>query len=300
MSRQAIGCVDRTIIWYRWMLCRYQDWLTETNHTFDTVGLLQLQEFTVTMRNQYSPSTASQMATVLITFYRWCAESKLIAEDPTKKFKKPKVPDTIPSIVARSYVQHMLNKIRPIVWTDHRDRCLNLLMFSTGLRVTEVVELRLDSIDLDAKRITVLGKGGKLRIQPISDQLAPVLWQWLNTHRPQAQDEAGKPLPWLFFAASGRSYVRGPVTSQGIRDILRRCAEAAALDWKSQHAYRHGFAVDLLKKGASTRLVQKLMGHANIETTEKYLKLSPDDVQSMFDGLWVEDKVTRKVNDTDF
>ena len=82
--------------------------------------------------------------------------------------------------------------------------------------------------------------------------------------------------PWLFFSATARGAVRGPITEQAIYDTMKRHAEVAALDWIPPHGYRHGFAIDMLKLGASTRLIQSLLGHASIQTTENYLRLKPD------------------------
>lgn len=281
-SRVAVGCAERTIIWYRYMTVRYQNWLAETDHTFDTVGLLDLQDFVVAMRGRYSPSTASQITTVVKTFYHWCIEVKLLVENPALNLRKPKVPDTIPRVAARSYVQHMLEKIKYITWMDRRDSLIIRTLFCTGIRIAECAALRVADVNLENRQLSIIGKGSKLRIQPYPEQLSHPLWQWINLHRPPLD------VPWLFFSATSRGGVRGAITIQGIRDVLRRRAEDAALDWIPPHGYRHGFAVDMLRNGASTKLVQALLGHASIETTERYLKLSPDLVQEMFDEKWKE------------
>lgn len=101
-SRVALGCASRTIVWYRHMIGHYQDWLTETDRIYDQVKLLDLQQFVVAMRNRYSPSTASQLTTVVKTFYHWCIDVGILTVDPTLRLKKPKVPDQIPRVAARS------------------------------------------------------------------------------------------------------------------------------------------------------------------------------------------------------
>lgn len=285
-SRVALGCSIKTIKWYKFHLRHYGDWLAANSHTYTTTKLLDLQMFLAHMRKSYSASTTRQAATTLICFYRWCIEVELIVKDPTIHLKRPKVPEHIPPIAARSYVQHMLEKIRLVTWIDHRDKLIIHILACTGLRVSECANLRVVDVDMNARRLAVLGKGSRVRFQPFPHELVQPLFQWLHVHRPQVLDSDGKPAPWLFFSATSRGTVRGPITKQAIYETMKTRAENAALDWIPPHGYRHGFAVEMLKMGASTRLIQALLGHANIATTEKYLKISPDLVQGMFDELW--------------
>lgn len=280
-SRIALGCSPKTLTWYKHMTGKYAAWLVENGHTYDSVRLFDLYEYLACLRAQYAPNTVKQTATALITFYRWCVEVELIERDPTVNLKRPRVPDQIQPVAARSYVQHMLNKINLYTWLDYRDRLMIQILFCTGLRVSECANLRVQDVDIEARRFAVSGKGGKIRYQPFPPALVEPLGEWLEKWRP--------PIPgveWLFFSATPRGSVKGAITTQAVRNALRKRAEDAALDWVSPHGYRRGFAVDMLKHGASTRLIQKLLGHASIATTERYLNLSPDETQAMFDEIW--------------
>jgi integrase/recombinase XerC len=269
--------------WYKYFVRHYVEWLNENRYTYDSVKLLHLQMYLAHLREDYSPNSVKQTATALITFYRWCLEVELLTADPTVNLKRPKVPDVIQPVAARSYVQHMLNKIKLYTWLDYRDKLIIQILFCTGLRISECACLRVQDVNLEERRLAIIGKGGKLRYQPFPTALVKPLKEWLERWRP--------PIPgveWLFFSATPRGSVKGPITKQAIYDTMRRRAEDAALDWVPPHGYRRGFAKDMLKHGASTRLIQKLLGHASIQTTEKYLELSPDEIQQAFDDFWEE------------
>lgn len=282
-SRLALGCTTKTIAWYKYVVRHFVKWLADKRYTYDSVKLIHLQQYLAYLRESYSPNSVRQTATALITFYRWCMLVELIAVDPTIGLKRPKVPDVIQPVAARSYVQHMLDKIKLYTWLDYRDRLIILILFCTGLRISECAGLRVQDVNLDERRLAIIGKGGKLRYQPFPSELVEPMNEWIKKWRP--------PIPnveWMFFSATPRGTVRGPITKQAIYDTMRRRAEEAALDWIPPHGYRRGFAKDMLKHGASTRLIQKLLGHASIQTTEKYLDLSTDETHEMYDDLWEE------------
>ena len=280
-SRVAAGCAVKTIKWYKFQLGHYQRWLTDNQQRYNTVKLLHLQQFLASLRGRYSSSTVRQAATAVITFYHWCMQVELLDKDPTVNLKRPKVPENIQPVAARSYVLHMLDKIELLTWVDHRDKLIIRILFSTGIRIGECVNLRVQDVHLEDRRLAIVGKGGRVRYAPFPDELVEPLSQWLTLWRPPV-----KACDWLFFSATSRGTVRSPITRQAVYDTMKRRAVDAALDWVPPHGYRRGFAVDMLKHGASTRLVQALLGHASIQTTEKYLRLSPDQTQEMFDELW--------------
>lgn len=154
-SRLAAGCVPRTISWYKFFLKRYGAWLIENNRTYDTVKLIHLQQYLASLRTRYQPNTVRQTATALITFYRWCIEVEMLTVDPTIKLKRPRVPDVIQPVAARSYVQHMLNKINLYTWLDYRDKLIIQILFCTGLRVSECAKLCVKDVDLDNRRLAI-------------------------------------------------------------------------------------------------------------------------------------------------
>lgn len=279
-SRVAFGCSDATVTWYRYMLKRFTKWLDTTGKEVQTITPVDFNAFIASLREKYSPSTVAQAHGALVTFYKWLVEYEFVESDPTRKAKRPKVPDYIPPIVARDYARHMIERIQPVIWVDWRDRVIIHLLFCTGIRVGECARLKLSDIDQSNRRLTIHGKGEKGRFVPYPEELAAPLWQWVTVHRPVTDYAAA------FLSSNPSGGVRGPISIQTVQLLLKRRAAEASIDFKSPHAFRHGFAVDMLRNGASTRLVQMLLGHSDIKTTERYLQLAPDLMQSMFDEVW--------------
>lgn len=279
-SRAAMGCSDATVVWYRYMLKRFSVWLDSSGKEIQTVTPVDFNAFVASLRDKYSPTTVVQAHGAIVTFYKWLVEYDFVSENPTRKAKRPKAPDYIPPIVARDYARHMIERIHPVIWVDWRDRVIIHLLFCTGIRVGECAKLKVSDIDQTGRRLSIRGKGGKVRVIPYPDELVTPLWQWLTVHRPVTEHDAA------FLSSNSSGGVRGPITIQTVQWLLKRRAAEASIDFKSPHAFRHGFAVDMLKNGASTRLVQMILGHSDIKTTERYLQLSPDLMQSMFDKVW--------------
>jgi len=280
-SRVSLGCSANTLGWYRFHLDRFASWLEREGVIVLVLTPLQFQSFIAHQRSSgYSPSTVSQSYSATHTLYRWLVDMEELSIDPTRKQKRPKIPDYLPTAVAREYLVHLLDGIRPLTWVDHRDRCILELLFCTGLRAGEVRRLFVSDIDMGRRSLHVKGKGAKGRLVFYPEDFKVRLWQWIHVHRPETQHQE------LFLSSYQSLRVRGPLSMGTIYNMLSSRVERAATDWKSPHAYRHGFAVDMLRNGASTRLIQQLLGHSDIKTTERYLRLVPELVQGMFDGVW--------------
>lgn len=284
-SRRAKGCSENTITWYRYNFKRFDIWLRENNRQIETFTALDFERFKAWLReNGYSVSTVAQAHGALVTLYKWALTMELVTVDPTVKSERPHIPTYIPSVVARDYVRHMVERIELNTWIDHRDKIMIELLFCTGIRAGECAALRVADVrggEGELRTLTVTGKGGHQRLVPYPEELRVPLWQYINVHRPVTKN------PHLFLASNRSGGVRGKMNSQTVYWICkRRATEAAMAMVMSPHAYRHGFAVDMLRNGASTRLVQVLLGHSDIKTTERYLTLVPELVQEMFDGIW--------------
>lgn len=279
-SRVALGLSSNTIHWYKLHLGHFKGWLEQEHIGLLTLTPLQFQSFIVTQRNRYSPATTSQAYGAVHAFYRWLVEMDVLPNDPTRKQKRPKIPDILPSVVARDYLVHLLDSIRLHCWVDYRDRCILELLFCTGVRVGEVRRLLLSDVNMEQRSLLIHGKGPKDRVVFYPEDFRLRLWQWVYVHRPATTYNE------LFLSSKNNLSVRGPLATTTVYNLLLNRVAAAAVEWKSPHAYRHGFAVDMLRNGASTRLIQQLLGHSEIRTTERYLRLVPEMTQGMFDAIW--------------
>jgi integrase/recombinase XerD len=150
-----------------------------------------------------------------------------------------------------------------------RDRALLELLYGCGLRVSEVTGLRLEQVDLQVGYLTVLGKGGKERVVPIGRAAREALGVYLADERERLV--RGRNVPWVFVRPKGL-----PISRQAVWKLIKRRAAAAGLRQRvSPHTLRHSFATDLLHGGADLRVVQTLLGHADVGTTQIYTHVEP-------------------------
>jgi integrase/recombinase XerD len=156
-----------------------------------------------------------------------------------------------------------------------RDRALLELLYACGLRVSEVIGLEVHQVNLEAGFVTVLGKGGKQRVVPLGQHAREAIVEYLVGDRPRLL--RGRPSRWLFVRAGGK-----PVSRQTVWKLVRARARAAAVETHvSPHTVRHTFATHLLGGGADLRVVQALLGHADIATTQIYTHVAPERMRAV-------------------
>ncbi len=197
-------------------------------------------------------------------FYRFLAQEKLIPADPAKLIDLPKRILKLPDVLSVEEVRRLLNAPAGASPTAIRDAAMLELLYAAGLRVSELVGLKLQDLHLDAGFVRVMGKGSKERVVPIGQYAREKTLFYLgNARRRLLADRAS---PYLFIARAGR-----PITRQGFWKLVRRYAEATGLVKKvTPHSLRHSFASHLLEGGADLRAVQVMLGHADIATTQIY------------------------------
>jgi integrase/recombinase XerD len=203
-------------------------------------------------------------------FLRFLARQGTLADDPARKLQVRRPPARLPRTLAAGEVGALL--AAPTARDRHgeRDRALLELLYACGLRVSEAVGLRGEQVNLQAGFVTVLGKGGKERVVPLGRPARAALEAYLAGERPGLL--GGRPSPFVFLGPSGR-----PLTRQAVWKLVRRRALAAGLGRRvSPHTLRHTFATHLLGGGADLRIVQTLLGHADIATTQVYTHVAPE------------------------
>jgi len=193
-------------------------------------------------------------------FFRYLKTETGATSDPTSTLVGPKRPERLPKVLTVEEVARLLSfsPARPR-WTDRRFKAMLEILYASGLRVSELVNLRRDQIDMDVGFVRVWGKGGKERLVPVNRRAIHALRGYLTERPPSA---AGH----LFARSSGR-----PLTRFGFWGRLRTWARAAGVHRPlSPHTFRHSFATHLLSGGADLRSVQEMLGHADISTTQIY------------------------------
>jgi integrase/recombinase XerD len=221
-----------------------------------------------------SPFAASSVARMLVAvraFYRFLVREGHLSADPTAKVGVPKKPRSIPRAIAVEDVEKLVEH-PPADLRGRRDRAILETLYGAGLRISELVDLDLDDLDLDEGTILVRsGKGSKGRRVPLGRKARSAVGDYLALSRAELATKArGGPGPGVFLNARG-----GRLSRQGCWKILKGYARAAGLeDRVSPHTLRHSFATHMLDAGADIRVVQELLGHASLATTQVYTLVS--------------------------
>ena len=221
-------------------------------------------------------TTVQRKVACLRSFYRHLRREELITHDPTSELRAPRKPQRLPQVLSREEVAHLLAVPRGTDPGALRDRALLELMYACGLRASEATGLRVEDVDLDEGVLRARGKGNKERLVPVGSQAVAALRAWLARGRPPLvglEDE-----PRLFVNLRGR-----PLTRQGLYKIVQRHAHTAGLAARmSPHTLRHTFATHMLAGGCDLRVVQEMLGHADIATTQIYTHLSAQRLKDVY------------------
>ncbi len=271
------GRSANTLAAYRRDLGAYATWLTAHGRTVLDVTAGDLVEFVGERRagGGATSSIARQLAAMRM-LHRFLAIEGTRADDPSADLEGVRVPAGIPKPISEQQVTSLLDAVVGNDPTDHRDRALLELLYATGARISEAVGLSIGDIDLDERLVRLYGKGGKERIVPFGGAAASALDLWFSTH--------GRtrlvPLRWkrrgdaeaVFLNARG-----GRLSRQGAWLVVKKYAERAGIaESLSPHVLRHSCATHLLDHGADLRVVQEMLGHASISTTQLYTKVSQE------------------------
>ncbi len=220
--------------------------------------------------------TRAHYLTVINSFYNFLFENDLILKTPTSTIKLPKLEKKLPEFLTIEEVDKLLN-INPMKPTDYRNVAMLETLYATGLRVSELVGLEISNIDFDECTIRVFGKGSKERIVPMNDSAKNALRIYIDEYRDFLLKD--KSSSYVFINNLGTK-----ITRQGFFKILKKiCRENGIDKHVSPHTLRHSFATHLLNNGADLRVIQELLGHSNITTTEIYSHVSNQKVHSDYE-----------------
>lgn len=211
-------------------------------------------------------SSAARLLSSLRRFYRYQVSEGRLQEDPTALLESPKLGVRLPKSISEEHIERLLRA--PDTHTDLglRDRLMLEMLYASGLRVTELVTLRLEQIDAHHGIVKVMGKGRKERLVPIGDEALAWLGEYLQSARPDLLKGRDTTTPFLFVTRRG-----GGMTRQTAWNVIKKYAQQAHLGGDlSPHTLRHAFATHLLNHGADLRAVQMLLGHSDLSTTQIY------------------------------
>jgi integrase/recombinase XerD len=223
-----------------------------------------------------APKSIARALNAVRMFYRYLVMEKIVPEDPTAQVRGPRTTKSLPRYLTLEEVDHLLSAANVSTPLGVRDAAMVELLYATGLRVSEMVSLRVRDLSLEAGYLRCVGKGSKERLVPLGRAAADRLRVYLDGARPRLLK--GTARPSLFLNNRG-----GPMSRQGFWKILKKHGRAVGLKGKlSPHVLRHSFATHLLERGADLRSVQMMLGHADISTTQIYTHINRERLRAIY------------------
>jgi integrase/recombinase XerD len=275
------GLARNTTASYRRDLAIYADWLVSRG--LDGPSAVAEQDLADFMRflgaERQPPLATSSIARVLSAvrgLHRFLAEEGVLDADVSRDLRPPKLPMRLPKAIPVEEVEALIAAVSGEELHDLRDTALLELLYATGARVSEAISLNVDDL-VDDEVVRLFGKGGKQRIVPLGSYARRAVDAYLVRGRPSLSTR-GPATPALFLGMRGRRMSR-----QAAWDVIHRAAERAGLAASvSPHTLRHSFATHLLEGGADVRVVQELLGHSSVATTQIYTLVTADTLREMY------------------
>lgn len=243
---------------------------------FKLINSKQLEDFIYTQFEQgKNAKSIARLISALKRFAQYLLTQKVISADPTAKLKSPRITRSIPKVLSESQVEDLLSAPDLMTTLGLRDKAILELMYASGLRVSEVVTLPYEQLNLSAGLVRVMGKGNKERIVPIGELAIEALQVYISQSRIKLV--GNKWVDTLFVSRLGR-----PMTRQTLWHRIKNLAFDANIHVKlSPHGLRHAFATHLINHGADLRTVQLLLGHSDLSTTQIYTHVAKERLQKL-------------------
>ncbi len=266
------GLSQNTIMAYQKDLQLFQQWLMEQDiESFSVVTRTLIEDFLFFLNQSGRKERSNiRLLSTLKRFYQWGGANNVFEQDPTVLLKAPKVPKAIPAVISEQQVEALLDAPDVMTTLGLRDRAILEIMYACGLRVSEVVELPFEQVNLSAGLVQVTGKGSKERIIPLGEVAIEWVERYVKTSRPKLVKTRW--ISTLFISRIGR-----PMTRQTLWHRVKNLAFDAGIQGKlSPHTLRHAFATHLINHGADLRTVQLLLGHSDLSTTQIYTHVAKE------------------------
>ncbi len=234
---------------------------------------------------QYSKSTTARKLATLRSFYKFLVKRDFLSSNPVTAIKTPKQDKKLPKFLEYEQVQRLLNAPPANTWLGARDRAILEVLYSTGMRVSELVALNMEDVDFLGEVIHVRGKGKKERISPIGSSALQATQHYLEYRNKRMQNDSNFDPRVLFANKHGQR-----LSTRSVRRKMDKYLKQAGLDPSiSPHTLRHSFATHMLNNGADLRSVQELLGHQSLSTTQVYTHLTTNRIKEIYDDAHPRD-----------
>lgn len=271
------GLAQASLSSYRSDLLHLSSWLSDQQlGSLCDVEEPALMRFIAELSRTLRASSQARYISTLRRFYRYLSAHGRIAADPTQKIAMPVKPSRLPMVLSEAQVEALLDAPKTETTLGQRDRAMLETLYATGLRVSELVGLKMHAVSFEMGVIRVLGKGSKERLVPLGEQATDWIHCYLAEARPALLNR--KQTDDLFVTARGAA-----MTRQAFWQLIKRYALRSGIDPErlSPHVMRHAFATHLLNHGADLRVVQLLLGHSDISTTQIYTHIARERLKSL-------------------
>lgn len=279
------GLAANTLGSYRRDLRRYTEHLLATGRDdvadvteADVLSFLAALRTGDTDHVPLGPASSARAVVAVRGFHRFCLRERLVTTDVSVAVKPPRPAARLPKALDLADVESILEAAgEPGTTLAKRDRALLEVLYGTGARISEAVGLDVDDLDTETGAARLHGKGGKTRVVPVGSYALAAVEDYVRVARPQLVSAAGSP-PALFLNARG-----GRLSRQSAWTVLTRTARRAGITTEvSPHTLRHSFATHLLDGGADVRVVQELLGHASVTTTQIYTLVTIEKLREVY------------------
>ena len=285
LTCQTEGKSPKTIEWYTCFLERYLQFLKlinyptvidriDKNHIREFIRYLQTEASTPHGNNPLSPATVQGYVRTLKAFFSWLTREEYILDNPMNKIPVPKAPVRVISTFNSEQITRLIQLCDRSNGLGHRNIAILLLMLDSGLRVSELINIDLDDVNLVEGYIKIrFGKGNKERFVPIGSLVQKSIWKYINHHRPRPISQRIKR---LFLSDYGM-----PLTKSGVQQMVRRYGKQANITGvrTSCHTFRHTFAKKYLVNGGDIFSLQRILGHSSLASVRIYLNLFASDIK---------------------
>jgi integrase/recombinase XerD len=271
------GLSRNTIISYREDLNHYINFLTGLHiDTFSKTTKNEVINFMLNQKNKgISPNSVARRLAAIKVFYRFLVREKILKIDPTSLIESPRLGKKIPETLSLAEVDALLAQPNIKDPQGIRDKAILETFYATGMRVSEVVNLKVDNVNLEIGFLRCIGKGDKERVIPLGKKAINSLKRYLDAGRRHMLKQ--KESEFIFLNRSGKK-----ISRQSLWKIIKRYAKEARIKKPIRpHILRHSFATHLLERGADLRSVQEMLWHVNISTTQIYTHISKDRLKAI-------------------
>ena len=275
---------ERTASAYRHDLNKFAGFLESTGRV-DVVAITKadIRNFLSLCSKTCGAYAYARKLSSIKSFFKYLGREEIVEKNPTIYIEAPKLPEKEPSYLTESEYQNLIDavKIKATPYYLSRDLAIVILLLGTGIRLSELVGLTLDRVNLENadRNIKVRGKGNKERSVPLTNEVVSTLKQYLK-HRPDVESNH------LFISRLG-----GELHSRSVYGLVKKYLKAANINKKvAVHSLRHTFGASMLRSGANLVVIQELLGHKKLETTRRYLHINNIDLRNAVDGLILNKK----------